>query len=104
MRCGPLLVTSLLCSGLFIACASGPRGAGDGGRERRMKDSAPEKIAAQRAAIAGANDEAEERRWGFEAARERKRRTDEKRSRPQDAPYGPVDFRGQPTLRVGKGR
>jgi hypothetical protein len=39
----------------------------------RVKDSAPEKIAAQRAAIPGLNLEQEDQRWGVEAARERKR-------------------------------
>jgi hypothetical protein len=39
----------------------------------RVKDSAPEKIAAQRAAIPGLNLEQEDQRWGSEAARERRR-------------------------------
>jgi hypothetical protein len=39
----------------------------------RVKDSAPEKIAAQRAALPGLNLEQEDQRWGVEAARERKR-------------------------------
>jgi hypothetical protein len=39
----------------------------------RVKDSAPEKIAAQRAAIPGLNLEQDDQRWGIEAARERKR-------------------------------
>jgi len=38
----------------------------------RVKDSAPEKIAAQRAALPGLDLEQEDQRWGIEAARERK--------------------------------
>jgi hypothetical protein len=38
----------------------------------RVKDSAPDKIAAQRAALPGLDLEQEDQRWGVEAARERK--------------------------------
>jgi hypothetical protein len=38
----------------------------------RVKDSAPDKIAAQRAALPGLDLEPEDQRWGIEAARERR--------------------------------
>jgi len=58
----------------------------------RVKDSAPEKIAAQRAAIPGLNLEQDDQRWGVEATRDRKRAappeppatTDASKPRPAD--------------------
>ena len=48
----------------------------------RAKDSAPEKIAAQRAAGPhGLQLESEDQRWGIEAARERKREKEEAKVR-----------------------
>jgi hypothetical protein len=44
----------------------------------RIKDSAPERAAALRAANPGLQLEGDEQRWGIEAARERKRATDER--------------------------
>ena len=44
----------------------------------RIKDSAPERAAALRAANPGLQLEGDEERWGIEAARERKRATDER--------------------------
>ena len=43
-----------------------------------MKDRAPEKIASQRAAGRGLDLERDDERWGFEAARERRRAQDQK--------------------------
>ncbi len=46
-----------------------------------MKDAAPEKIAAQRAAAPhGMQLEQEDQRWGFEAARERRREDDARKA------------------------
>ena len=44
----------------------------------RIKDSAPERAAALRAANPGLQLEGDEQRWGIEGARERKRATDER--------------------------
>ena len=46
----------------------------------RVKDSAPEKIAAQRAAVRGLDLERDDERWGIEAARERKRAQEQKKT------------------------
>ena len=65
------------------ACATAPRSTGT---TARTKDSAPEKIAAQRAAAPhGLQLESEDERWGIEAARARKRQKDEKTARDQAA-------------------
>jgi hypothetical protein len=105
--------------GLLVAsCASGPprkpvesppAAVTDGGPRKlpgpaRIKDSAPEKAAALRAADPNNLQlESEDERWGIEAARERRRTTDEEREaeerRQKDkrsktiAPFGP-GFRG----------
>jgi hypothetical protein len=72
------VVQALLLAGAFsltASCATAPKPRDPAAR---AKDSAPEKIAAQRAAgPRGFQTEAEDERWGIEAARERKRRTDE---------------------------
>lgn len=57
----------------------------------RIKDTAPEKIAAQRAALSNLNLEAEDQRWGVEAARERKGRSDSAGPPPR-LPNGPTDL------------
>jgi len=54
----------------LLGCASGPRA--PAGAQRRIQDSAPEKIAAQRNATHGLQLDKEEQRWGIEAARERR--------------------------------
>lgn len=54
----------------------------------RVKDSAPDKIAAQRAA-AGLNLEQEDQRWGVDAARERKQAVP-----PETRPGGPNNNTG----------
>jgi hypothetical protein len=65
----------LMCGCLFAAaCATAPKPVASA---PRAKDSAPEKIAAQRAAAPHSVQlEAEDERWGFEAARERRRQQD----------------------------
>ena len=60
---------------MTASCATAPKP-----REpaARAKDSAPEKIAAQRAATAhGLQLDSEDERWGIEAARERRRQKDD---------------------------
>jgi hypothetical protein len=58
----------------------------------RLKDSAPEKIAAQRAAgPPGLNLEREDERWGIEAARERKRAAPPETPPPGPAVTGPTN-------------
>jgi hypothetical protein len=81
---------------LFLACAGAQRGGPASPGPARIKDSAPEKIAAQRAGDRNLDAEAEERRWGFEAARERRRLADEERRRARREPSGPVDVQGAP--------
>ena len=65
-----------------------------------MADSAPEKIAAQRAATPGLQLERDDDRWGLEAARERRRAAEQKKNqqRAAQAPVqnGPVDLRQAP--------
>ena len=68
-----------------LSCAGSPKGpvASSG----RMKDAAPEKIAAQRAAAPhGMQLEQDDQRWGFEAARERRREEDARKA--QKRPTG----------------
>ena len=64
----------------------------------RIRDSVGEKSAAQRSASGGLQLEAEDQRWGIEAAKERKRRSDAARdnrahSDPTKMPTGPVDIK-----------
>lgn len=68
---------------LFVACASAPKTPTS---PPRMKDSASDRVAAQRAAAPhGVPLEQDDERWGIEAARERKRQQDAaKARRPQD--------------------
>lgn len=57
---------------LLASCAGAPKKK-EGAPPPRIKDSAPERAASQRAATPGLRLEAEEERWGIEAAQERKR-------------------------------
>ena len=64
---------------LVASCATAPRTSAS---PPRMKDSAPERVAAQR--TAGPHSlqlEQDEGRWGFEAARERRRQQDAEKAR-----------------------
>ena len=54
-----------------LACATPPRSE-RAAAPPRLKDSVPEKVAAQRAASGGLRLQDEEDRWGFEGARERR--------------------------------
>jgi len=71
-----------LLAGVFLlaaSCASAPKTAAS---QPRMKDSAPERVAAQRlAAPHSAQLEPDDERWSVEAARERKRQQDEAKAR-----------------------
>lgn len=101
------LFLSALCLALVVGCASKPRApAGAAIAPARIKDSPPESRAALRAADprVGAEAEGDEERWGIEAARQRKQRTDEKNraatapaTPPPRAPTGPFDVRAVPT-------
>ena len=72
---------------LFAACATAPRTTSS---PPRAKDSASEKVAAQRAAAPHSVQlEPDDERWGIEAARERKAQQDAARARKQqDAAVG----------------
>jgi len=94
---------SFLAAGLLaMACASGPKPRPEA--SARMKATAPEKIAAQRAAAPGLQLEQDDERWGFEAARERRTaEAKQKRQQKQQPPIttgpaqtGPVDLRQTP--------
>jgi hypothetical protein len=66
---------------LAASCAGAPKTAHS---PSRMKDSAPEKVAAQRAAAPHSVQlEQDDERWGIEAARERKRQQDAAKARHQ---------------------
>jgi hypothetical protein len=73
-----LFALSLSCAGVPTRSeASSPR----------IKDSAPEKIASQRAAAPHSLKlEQDEERWGFEAARERRREDKARKAQKQSAP------------------
>ena len=68
---------------LFAACASTGR-RNETVATPRLKDSAPERSASLRAGAPGLGLEAEEQRWGIEAAKQRKR--DRPRQPPPDQP------------------
>src|SRR3954464_6817582 len=96
-------LTMVLGIPLYTACATGPHAQPQAAA--RMRDSAPEKIAAQRSATPNLGLEADDQRWGVEAARERRRQADERtaaaRQRigappPPVAAPGPVDVRTAP--------
>ena len=80
---------------LLASCASGPRPRPESAQ--RVPDSAPEKVAAQRAAT-GLRLEEDDERWGIVAARERKQRAEPKNGQPPilPAPTTPVDLQRAP--------
>jgi hypothetical protein len=93
MTTSKLLPRILFAGILLSACAAGPRARPE--TAQRVPDSAPDKIAAQRAA-GGLHQEEEDQRWGFTAARERKQRKEPKKAQPPIPPPaidGPVDLR-----------
>jgi hypothetical protein len=89
-----LFATALVLS----ACAAQrrpPESAGGSGG--RLKDSVPEKVAAQRAATPGLELEDDDARFGVGAAQERKRQRDEKYDRRTKAANA-TDIRGTPAV------
>ena len=64
---------------LTSACAAGPRSRPESAQ--RVPDSAPEKIASQRAAT-GLHLEDDDERWGLVAARQRKQNAEQKKHQP----------------------
>lgn len=67
-----------------LSCAGSPKR--PEASSPRLKDSAPEKIAAQRpAGPHGAQLEREDERWGFDAARERRRQDQTRKAQKQAA-------------------
>jgi hypothetical protein len=81
---------------VFSACA-GPRRPPETAGAGRVKDSSPEKLAAQRSATPGLDLENEDARWGNGAAQERKRQRDEKYDRRTKAANA-TDIRGTPAM------
>ena len=89
-RYGAMGLLALACAGTPKKTAS-PAEPPGAARSPRLKDSAPERAAAQRAATPGLQLEAADERWGIEAARERKREQEENRPSakpPAGAPAG----------------
>lgn len=69
-----------------LSCATAPKRAES---PPRMKDSAPERVAAQRAAAAHELPlEQDDERWGIAAARERKQQQDEAKQKPAGGKKG----------------
>lgn len=86
----PLL--GMICAGVLASsCAAGPRSRPESAQ--RVPDSAPDKIAAQRAAT-GLHVEDDDERWGLVAARQRKQNAEPKTNHPPVPPTapGPVDL------------
>ena len=84
-----LLGLTLVCP----ACAA-PRRPPETASAARLKDSAPEKTAALRAATPGLELENDDARWGIDAAKERKRTRDEQRKKAA----AETDVRATPTV------
>jgi hypothetical protein len=82
----------LVLAGLLaLSCATAPKRTD--GPPPRVKDSAPEKIAAQRAATPGLYLEQDADRWGIEAAQERRRDAQQKKgTSAQSAERRPPDL------------
>jgi hypothetical protein len=64
---------------LLVACARTPNRQ-ESAPPPRVKDTVPEKAAAHKAASPGLQLEAQDERWGIEAAQERKRQEQEKKA------------------------
>jgi hypothetical protein len=82
---------------LIAACATSP--SPRPASAPRISDSAPEKVAAQRSA-SHLQLEEEDQRWGFEAARARRRDADQQKKASETTPPapGPVDVTKPPTV------
>jgi hypothetical protein len=84
-----------------LGCAASPPARPEA--SRRIPDSMPERIAAQRAAAGNLQLEEEDNRWGIEAARERKRQQEEEAAAPVSvapAPVAPAPAALAPALAV----
>lgn len=92
----PLLRMFLGALALAAACTTTPSPQAQ--RPARIKDTVPERVAAQRDAQKDLNLEGEDERWGIEAARERKNRAGrtDNGAAPAD-PAGPGPAGGGPT-------
>ena len=86
----PILRT-IFVGALLASCATGPRSRPES--VQRVPDSAPDKIAAQRAAT-GLHLEEDDERWGLVAARQRKQSAEQNKAPPPIPPTapGPVDL------------
>ena len=80
----------ILAASLVAACATAPRGrmGPTEAPSARLPDSAAERVAAHKASDPKIDQEAEERRWGIEEAKQ-KRRDDEARQAAQKQTGGP---------------
>ncbi|MDB4981562.1 MAG: hypothetical protein JWM82_2314 [Myxococcales bacterium] len=85
----------LFGTALVVSACAGPRRPPETAGAGRLKDSVPEKVAAQRAASPGLDLENDDARWGEGAAQERKRQRDEKYDRRTKAANAP-DIRATP--------
>lgn len=107
MRCTARLL--FLALALAPSCATRPRAPGEGSAAPppRIKDSAPEKRAALRNSDRNIGAEAEEQRWGIEAAQQREAQQAEKKRQgatptpPPAPPTGPFDIRAAPKRPTG---
>jgi len=91
MRMGSFAIMACGCL-LGVACAASPRPR----PEPRVKDSVPDKIAAQRAASGELNLEDDDERWGIEAARANRKADSDPQGQPSPTvptPKGPVDLK-----------
>ena len=88
--------TAVLAAGVLLAACPGGRRTPETSGSARLKDSAPEKIAATRAATPGLKLEDEDARWGITAAQERRRARDEDRRKAASM----TDIRATPTVEV----
>ena len=80
---------------LLGSCATAPKRTE--GSPPRTADSAPEKVASQRAAAPHSLTlEQDDERWGIEAAKERKRQKDAARAKQRDASTKSIDVTTQP--------
>jgi hypothetical protein len=84
----------LLATGLLLAGCATSRPRSETVAAQRIPDSAPERSASLRAATPGLELEAEDQRWGLEAAKERRR------DRPKKAAPPPAPVAGAGSLDV----
>ena len=94
----PLLRVLFAGATLLAACATAPRARPE--TSQRVPDSAPDKVAAQRAS-AGLHLEEEDDRWGFTAARELRRKKEPKGTQRPAPPMTPGPTDGTPQVDPG---